>query len=157
MASFSSSVLLVSTKISPNLSSIVGAKLVLSCRDLLGFHIDLTGLHAALAAWQSWLTGGGEMIGLSLSEVTSFCIHSERNTDKASFLKQLKSWPSLAAKINEAQTSDSFTNHVLDRFSRHRLITGKVASLGEDTQPVMKQLIEQSTKQGPKQEDSHPN
>lgn len=124
----------------------------------------LTGLHAALAAWQSWLSGGGEMIGLSLSEVTSFCIHSELNTDKASFLEQLRSWPGLAAQINEAQTldttststpliADSLTHHLLDRFSCHRLITGKVASLGEDTETVMKQLIEQDMKQ----EDSYLN
>ncbi|MFT4713330.1 MAG: hypothetical protein ACI8W1_001817 [Candidatus Azotimanducaceae bacterium] len=113
----------------------------------------LTGLHAALAAWQSWLSGGGEMIGLSLSEVTSFCIHSELDTNKAAFSAQLKSWPNLAAQINDAQILDITTmvtphliNRVIEGFSANRLISGKVAALGEDTQTVMQQLMKQEAR-----------
>jgi hypothetical protein len=113
----------------------------------------LTGLHAALTAWQSWLSGGGEMIGLSLSGVTAFCIHTELETNKACFFDQLKSWPSLAAQINEVQTQDNTStltphsiNRVIDRCSANRLITGKVAGLGEDTETVMKQLVKQEAK-----------
>ena len=37
----------------------------------------LTGIHAALAAWQSWLQGGSRMIALSLADTARFCLHQE--------------------------------------------------------------------------------
>lgn len=36
----------------------------------------LTGLHAALAVWSSWLTGGGQLLDVSLYGVTRHCINS---------------------------------------------------------------------------------
>lgn len=37
----------------------------------------LTGLHAALAAWSSWLGGGGRLLSVALAEVVAHCLQFE--------------------------------------------------------------------------------
>ena len=39
----------------------------------------LTGLHAALAAWGSWISGGGQLLEVSLYGVMAHCINSASN------------------------------------------------------------------------------
>ena len=41
----------------------------------------LTGLHAALAGWASWLTGGGKLIDISLEQVIRHCISATAPAD----------------------------------------------------------------------------
>lgn len=41
----------------------------------------LTGLHAALAGWASWLAGGGHLIELSLEQTVRHCITATAPTD----------------------------------------------------------------------------
>ncbi len=87
----------------------------------------LTGLYAALAAWRSWRAGGGELIGLSLREVTSYCIQREHEENKDLFERQLMAWPHVADQLNQGFTHTP------------RPCQGRVASLGEDTGFVLKE------------------
>ena len=37
----------------------------------------LTGIHAALAAWNSWRRGGSRLISLALTDVAAWCLNEE--------------------------------------------------------------------------------
>lgn len=87
----------------------------------------LTGIHAALAAWTSWLQGGGELIALSLRDVVSFCIHRELDEDPETLIEGCRHWS------NDAHLSSRLPHHL-------RTAQGHVAALGEDTQLVHAQL-----------------
>ena len=79
----------------------------------------LTGLHAALAAWASWQTGGG-MVSLSLSGVTAYCVAQ-------------------GASSNPAQRVDEWSRHVRRRPQALALPTAPAPArhLGADTHAVL--------------------
>lgn len=56
----------------------------------------LTGLHAALAAWSSYLTGGGRLISLALHDVVSHCIRFDLPDSTAAIRARQQEWTALA-------------------------------------------------------------
>ena len=102
----------------------------------------LTGLYAALSAWRSWANGGGEMIGLSLRQVTSFCIQRELAEHRFQFEHQLGAWQQLMASLNShfdaacALNSEEQPSYFSDRT---RICEGRVAAFGEDTTMMLKE------------------
>jgi crotonobetainyl-CoA:carnitine CoA-transferase CaiB-like acyl-CoA transferase len=51
----------------------------------------LTGLHAALAGWASWLAGGGQLVALSLEETVRHCITATAPYD-GNYRGRLERW-----------------------------------------------------------------
>jgi crotonobetainyl-CoA:carnitine CoA-transferase CaiB-like acyl-CoA transferase len=51
----------------------------------------LTGIHAAVSGWASWLTGGGHLLDLSLYQTVGHCIHWAEN-NFPSVLERQKQW-----------------------------------------------------------------
>ena len=102
----------------------------------------LTGIYAALSAWRSWASGGGEMIGLSLRQVTAFCIRRELAEHRRQFEHQLASWQRLVASLNShfdtacVLSSEEQTAYLSDR---KRSREGRVAAFGEDTTMILKE------------------
>ena len=41
----------------------------------------MTGMHAALAAYASWLAGGGHLLSLSLVQTIQNCVMTRREAD----------------------------------------------------------------------------
>lgn len=79
----------------------------------------LTGIHSALAAMQTYLRGGNELVSLSLRETTSHLIHQQLNTDREPFMQSLVHWKQLSTALP-----------TLVEFPEHK-VTGFVASLGQ--------------------------
>lgn len=55
----------------------------------------LTGMHSALAAWHSYVNGGGRMISLSLHEVTAHCAGFDLPVSDAALQQRVKDWSKL--------------------------------------------------------------
>ncbi len=53
----------------------------------------LTGLHAALAAWASWCGGGGEIVALSLADVTAYGLTAD---PVAAMAARTRAWAAIA-------------------------------------------------------------
>jgi len=51
----------------------------------------LTGLHAAVAGWAGWLSGGGQLLDLSLAGTTAYCI-SATAPDDGDYRGRLARW-----------------------------------------------------------------
>lgn len=84
----------------------------------------LTGLHAALAAWLSYLSGGGQLLSLSLVDVVRHCIQFDRPSSKVAFRERMREWTGLAQNLGETP-------------ARARVPSAKAAALGADTQSVL--------------------
>ncbi|MDB5423894.1 MAG: hypothetical protein JWQ29_1310, partial [Phenylobacterium sp.] len=56
----------------------------------------LTGLHAALLAWSSWLQGGGVLQSVSLSSVVASVIAADRLPDAGAYRQRTAAWSRLA-------------------------------------------------------------
>jgi len=52
----------------------------------------LTGLHAALAAWSSFASGGGRLLSLALSDVVTHCIQFGGPLDAAALKERAAKW-----------------------------------------------------------------
>lgn len=52
----------------------------------------LTGISAALYAWQSLQAGGNELISISLLDTVSWCLHQELNTSRTNVLASCQQW-----------------------------------------------------------------
>lgn len=66
---------------------------LLICGDAIAD--PLAGLHAALAAWAGFTSGGGRLIALSLSEVVRRCIQFDRPPLPAALRQRQKRWQAL--------------------------------------------------------------
>ena len=102
----------------------------------------LTGLYAALSAWRSWGNGGGEMIGLSLSQVVAFCIQKELDEHRVQFEQQLGGWRKLATSLNVSFDVARAPNSAEQQFNMpdtKRHCEGKVAALGADTSTILRE------------------
>lgn len=84
----------------------------------------LTGLHAALAAWSSYRSGGGRLLSLSLVDVVRHCIQFDLPTSKAALRERMREWMVLAK-----QSASSVP--------RARLPYAHAALSGTDTQTVL--------------------
>ncbi|MGH8453859.1 MAG: CoA transferase [Nevskiales bacterium] len=60
----------------------------------------LTGLHAALAAWASWLGGGGRLISLALRDVVNHCLRFDLPDSAAAIRSRQLEWAALAQKAS---------------------------------------------------------
>jgi hypothetical protein len=56
----------------------------------------LTGLHAALAAWASWLGGGGRLVSLELRDVVNHCIQFDLPGSTEALRRRQQEWIALA-------------------------------------------------------------
>lgn len=61
----------------------------------------LTGIHAALFAWQSYLAGGNELISISLRNTVSFCLHQELNLSRENVLESCRQWHRLGNQLDQ--------------------------------------------------------
>ena len=88
----------------------------------------LTGIRAALAAWRSWLSGGGQFIQLALADVAAESLAEELNASGDSCVQQaFADW-----------WNDVLRNGTSSANKRQRPIVDRVARLGEDTEPVLR-------------------
>jgi CoA transferase family III len=94
----------------------------------------LTGLHAAVAAWHSYKSGGGSLIAIALRDVVAHCV-----TFGGAFSSQLLSQQILRERCNEwravierAQLSDYLPSA--------RKPSAAAAALGADTDAVLREL-----------------
>ena len=58
----------------------------------------LTGVRAALAAWEHWQTGCGARIGVSMTAVVADCLAAARAADAAGLDAQLRAWQAAAGE-----------------------------------------------------------
>jgi hypothetical protein len=58
----------------------------------------LTGIAAALLAWNSWKSGRGGRFGVALSQVTAHCLAQAKAHDPSSFSAQLRRWGTAAGQ-----------------------------------------------------------
>lgn len=59
----------------------------------------LTGIYAALFAWQSYLAGGSEFISLSLMETVSYCLHEELRLAPDRLYESCRRWKQQGDKL----------------------------------------------------------
>jgi len=59
----------------------------------------LTGIHAALAAWQSLQRGGNELLALSLQGVIAYCLHQELKQSSHEVLDSICNWQTAGQEI----------------------------------------------------------
>lgn len=86
----------------------------------------LTGIHAALAAWSTHLSGGGRLLSMSLVDVVRHCIQFDRPESKVALQSRMRDWTALASDFNE-------------RPHKARTAAGKASALGADTASVLAQ------------------
>lgn len=86
----------------------------------------LTGMHAALAAWVSYLRGGGELIALSLRDVVAHCAQFSGVMDASSVRERYRDWQNILQQSHEAVASP-----------RVRQVKTEARSLGVDTQAIL--------------------
>lgn len=84
----------------------------------------LTGLHAALAAWGSYLGGGGKLLSLGLSGVVAHCIAFDLPGTEAALRERQQQWTALAHRSGV-------------RPPRARPVTAAAQVLGADTDAVL--------------------
>lgn len=88
----------------------------------------LTGIHAALFAWQSYLAGGNELIAISLQNTVSFCLHQELNLSRENVLESCRQWNRLGNQLDPL-----FPNGP-------RIPTTECAAPGQHNEPVFEEL-----------------
>jgi len=90
----------------------------------------LTGIRAALAAWRSWLDGRSRLISLALTGVAGWClVEEQRRLGNPAVVRQFGAW------WLDAQNGRALAGIV------RRPVEQPVAQLGEDTEPVLRELL----------------
>jgi hypothetical protein len=89
----------------------------------------LTGLHAALAAWQSYKSGGGRLIALALRDVIAHCLQFSAPHTPAVLRERQSEWQTV---IEQAQLS------AMQPSARQPQLIA--AALGADTEMVLAEL-----------------
>lgn len=84
----------------------------------------LTGVHAALAAWASWQSGGGRLIGLALRDVVAHAIGFDRTRSADELRARQREWTALAMR-----------HGVCEPRARHARLAAQ--TLGADTAAVL--------------------
>ena len=64
----------------------------------------LTGIHAALNAWESYRTGGNDLIAISLCDTVSFCLGQELNSNREQVLASCRLWQQQGHQLNRLFT-----------------------------------------------------
>jgi hypothetical protein len=81
----------------------------------------LTGIFAALTAWERWSAGHGGRYALAMSHVAAHCLAHEQTIDPIGFSKSLVTWRASVGKLFPVVASRSVTS---------------VASFGEHTRSI---------------------
>ena len=89
----------------------------------------LTGLHAALAAWSSWLGGGGRLLSVALAEVVAHCLQFELPPTAALRRVRAEEWRQQILIAGEPIA-----------LPRARRAVAPAAALGADTDAVLREL-----------------
>jgi len=89
----------------------------------------LTGLHAALAAWSSWLGGGGRLLSVALAEVVAHCLQFELPQTAALRRARAEEWRQQILVAGEPIAPP-----------RARRAFAPAAALGADTAAVLREL-----------------
>jgi hypothetical protein len=89
----------------------------------------LTGLHAALAAWSSWLGGGGRLLSVALAEVVAHCLQFELPQTAALRRARAEEWRQQILIAGEPIAPP-----------RARRAVAPAAALGADTVAVLSEL-----------------
>ena len=89
----------------------------------------LTGIHAALAAWSSYLSGGGRLLSLSLRDVVSHCASFRLPDDEVRLRQRWRTW---TKKVRDAGLEETAP--------RARLPAGRARPLGADSDAVISEL-----------------
>lgn len=58
----------------------------------------LTGMFAAVEAWQAWSSGRGARLGIAMSHVVAHCLAQAQTDDAAGFAQQLRDWSHAAGQ-----------------------------------------------------------
>jgi hypothetical protein len=95
------------------------------CADALAD--PFTGLHAALAAWGSFVQGGGRLLSLALADVVAHAIGCAALTDPAARRARVEEWSRQPARADVAAP-------------QARLIPSQARALGADTTQVLSGL-----------------
>lgn len=75
----------------------------LICGDAIGD--PLTGLHAALAAWASHVSGGGHLIALSLKDVLAHCVAFDLPRSAEALAERHHAWTRAAARSGAGRST----------------------------------------------------
>jgi len=86
----------------------------------------LTGMHAALAAWATYLRGGGELLELSLCDVVAHCVRFGHAMDSRTARERYRDWMAVLEKSGEKIAAPSA-----------RVPIAAARALGADTQAVL--------------------
>ncbi len=97
---------------------------IMFCGDAIAD--PLTGMHAALAAWTSYLRGGGELLSLSLRDVVAHCVQFGNARDAGSIGKRYLDWRAVLQRSGEKNAEP-----------RARSVTAAAPALGADTQSIL--------------------
>lgn len=87
----------------------------------------LTGIHAALAAWASYRSGGGRLISIALCDVVRHCIGVDRPADAAALRARMRQWTQILQDEVPAQP-------------QARAAAGTAPAAGADTDAVLAAL-----------------
>ncbi len=87
----------------------------------------LTGLHAALAAWASFLQGGGRLLSLALCEVVAYAIGCAAVADPAATRARAQNW---SGRLGPEEVAAP----------RARAIQSRARALGADTTQILSDL-----------------
>lgn len=85
----------------------------------------LTGMHAALAAWQAFQAGGGRLISLALRDVVTHCLQFDLPVGLDALRARQRDWSSVAREVEAG----------LPRSRRPRALA---SGLGDDTYEILK-------------------
>jgi crotonobetainyl-CoA:carnitine CoA-transferase CaiB-like acyl-CoA transferase len=89
----------------------------------------LTGVHAALAAWQAWRDEAGGLIELPLVDVAGWCLNQEiARLGPGGVIRQLSDW---WREVRRSAPPTAYSG---------RPVTRRVAALGADTEVVLREL-----------------
>jgi len=97
---------------------------VMFCGDAIAD--PLTGIHAALAAWAGYLRGGGELLSLSLRDVTAHCAEFGSAGGPDFYRERYRAWNQVLGKSGVQAAAP-----------RIRVATAEARPLGIDTQRVL--------------------
>ncbi len=86
----------------------------------------LTGIHAAVVAWEAWRTGEGGRYDIALSRVAAWCLDESRQADPHRLVRDLRRWADAAGRCFAPVAP--------------RRIEREVAGLGADTDRILRAL-----------------
>ena len=88
----------------------------------------LTGIHSALAAWESYQAGKNELISIALKDVVAYCLNQELGHDQKQLFHACNTWKSYKTQLSVLFPSGT------------RTPSGMAASAGDHNKRVFEEL-----------------